>query len=234
MPVRILSVLLLLCCLAPPAVAQMLHGEVLDMDGKRPIAGVEIENVYTSLKVSTDEKGGFLIAATGGQLLEFKKQGYKTTNVRIPNGYMPSYFRIIIQRGIAELKEIDLAGNRFDPKADSVRYHDLYKHELETPKLSTFEAIASPFSALSGKNKEVWRFQDDYADFQQQKYVDKTFNEELVTKFTGLKGDSLRYYMRRYRPTYEQVRGMSDYAFFNYIKATANQYRKPQVYIGGQ
>ena len=234
MPMRILSVLFFFCLMALPAIAQMIHGEVLDMDNKRPITGVEIENIYTSLKVSTDEKGGFLIAATGGQLLEFKKQGFKTTHVRLPNGYMPSYFRIIIEKGISDLKEIDLAGNRFDPKADSLRYYEVYKHVLETPKLSTFEALGSPFSALSGKNKEIWRFQDDYADFQQQKYVDKTFNEELVTKFTGLKGDSLHYYMRRYRPTYEQVRSMSDYAFFNYIKSTAGQYRSRQTPRGGQ
>ena len=32
-------------------------------------------------------------------------------------------------------------------------------------------------------------------------------------------------YMRRYRPTYDQLRSMGDYTFYNFIKTTAKQYR---------
>src|SRR5580704_11660905 len=104
MPARASALLCFLLIACFPAIAQTIRGEVLDMEGKQPIDNVEIENVYTSLDISTDKTGAFLIAASGGQLLEFKKEGYKTARVRIPKGYIPSYFRIIMTKGFSELK----------------------------------------------------------------------------------------------------------------------------------
>lgn len=198
------------------------------MDTKKPLTGVDILNIYTTLNVSTDDKGAFLIAASGGQLLEFKKAGYKTTRVRVPNGYIPPYFRIIIKKGIPEINRDNnyaYRNGRYDYSSDSLRYHELYKTELDFPRLSTIGAIQSPFSAMSKKNREIWQFQDDFNEFEKEKYVDKTFNEELVTKYTGLKGDSLHYFMRRYRPSYEQLRAMNDYAFYNFVKTSVYKYR---------
>ncbi len=230
------ALLLLLFCFFHVAVkAQAIRGEVLDMDDKHPIAGVRIENIYTDLDISTDKQGAFLIAASSGQLLEFRRTGYKTVRVRVPHGYVPPYFRIIMKKGISEIQDVVKArSNRYDYHDDSVRFHELYKHELDFPKLSALDMIAHPFSALSGKNKEIWRFQEDYDYFEKEKYVDKTFSEELVTRFTGLKGDSLHYFMRRYRPTYEQLKSMNDYAFFNFIKFNAHSYRNQFTPRGAQ
>ena len=100
MPARAVFVILIFIVTRLPAAAQVIRGEVLDMDDKHPVKGVSIENIYTSLDVVSGEQGAFIIAATGGQLLEFKKQGYKTTRVRIPQGYIP-YFRIIMTHGIS-------------------------------------------------------------------------------------------------------------------------------------
>lgn len=227
--------MLLLCFTRFTLAAQAIRGEVLDMESKHPVADVRIENIYTTLDISTDKLGAFLIAASSGQLLEFKKPGYKTVRVRVPQGYIPSYFRIIMKKGISELQGIAIAhSNRYDYRDDSIRFHELYKHELDFPKMSSIDMISHPFSALSGKNREIWRFQDDYDYFEKEKYVDKTFSEGVVTKFTGLKGDSLRYFMRRYRPTYEQLKSMNDYAFFNFIKFSVHSYRNQDTPRGAQ
>jgi hypothetical protein len=226
MPSRALGSLFLLLIACFPAVAQTIRGEVLDMDDKHPVAGVSIENIYTALNITTDNKGAFIIAANGGQLLVFKKTGYKTTRVRVPQGYMPSYFRIIMTKGVTEIKDNAIAANgRYDYRSDSIRFHELYKHELDFPKMSAFDMIAHPFSAMSGKNREIWAFQDDFKENEKEKYVDKTFNEAVITRFTGLKGDSLHYFIRRYRPTYDQLRAMNDYAFYNFIKTSVTRYR---------
>ena len=226
MPARAFVVLVFLCVLSMPVFAQTIRGDVLDMDNKQPIDNVNIENIYTSLGVSSDKQGTFLIAASSGQLLEFKKDGYKTTRVRIPQGYVPSYFRIIMKKGFSEIKDaLANHNNRYDYKSDSIRYHALYKTELDFPKMSGIDMIASPFSALSRQNREIWQFQEDYEAFEKEKYVDRTFTEALITKFTGLKGDSLHYFMRRYRPTYEQLKSMNDYTFYNFIKSGVYHYR---------
>src|ERR1700733_13602017 len=219
MQARVILFVLIVSFCSFPVIAQTIRGEVLDMDDKKPVTGVSIENIHTSLNISTSEQGAFLIAAASGQLLEFKKSGYKTVRVRVPKGYVPPYFRIIMTKGISEIPDMGTAQkNRYDYASDSIRYHELYKHELDFPKLSSFDMIAHPFSALSAKNREVWRFQEEFDEFEKEKYVDKTFNESVVTKFTGLKGDSLHYYLKRYRPTYDQLKIMNDYTFYNFIK----------------
>lgn len=235
MPVRYFVLLSFLSYFCICAKAQTIRGEVLDMDTKQAIANVLIENVYTSLDVTSNTDGSFNIAATGGQLLEFKMKGYKTARVRIPQGYIPSFFRIIIKKGISDVRDMSVAENsRYDYKADSIRYHDFFKHELEFPKMSSMDMMASPFSALSAKNRAIWQFQEDYAVFEREKYVDRTFNADLVTKFTGLTGDSLKYFMRRFRPDYEQLRTMNDYAFFTFIKKSAYNYRNSGAGRGAQ
>ncbi len=215
------------------ATAQAIRGEVLDVD-THPVKDVHIENIYTSLDVLSGEQGAFLIAAAGGQLLEFRKTGYKTTRVRIPQGYLPPFFRIIISKGITDIKDQYIAENRYNYKKDSLRFYELYKHELEFPKLSGVDGISHPFSALSRKNREIWQFQDTYEEFEKQKYVDMTFNAALITKMTGLKGDSAQSYIRRYKPSYEVLRNMNDYAFYNYIKNTVHNYRSYNTPRGAQ
>lgn len=233
MPARAFLLLLALCSYAM-AGAQAIRGEVLDMDGKRPIPGVTIENVHTSLEITTGAEGAFLIAAAGGHLLEFKKAGYKTARVRIPQGYIPPFFRIIMSKGITEINDMSIASNRYNYRQDSLRYYELYKNELSLHRMSTLEVISHPFSAMSKRSREIWAFQDTYAEFEKEKYVDRTFNPAVVTKFTGLNGDSLQAYMRRFRPTYEQLRSMNDYAFFNYIKVTVHSYRSYVIPRGAQ
>ena len=224
----ILLFLLLTGAARPIAFAQTIKGEVVDMDDKLPVDNVSITNIYTDLTISTAKDGHFMIVASSDQLLEFRRAGYKTVRVRIPKGYIPSYFKIIMQHGFAPVEDlIAAANNRYNYRDDSIRFHDLYKHELDFEKLSAFGSIAHPFSALSKRNREIWRFQEEYSEFEQAKYVDRTFTPEIVTKFTGLTGDSLRKFMIQYRPSYEQLRGMNDYSYFTYIKKAVQSYRSP-------
>ncbi|MCW3121878.1 MAG: hypothetical protein JWQ38_1370 [Flavipsychrobacter sp.] len=227
MPCKTALFLFFFCVISFAAAAQTIRGEVLDNDDKLPISDVNIVNIYTSLSVSTSEQGAFIIAAAGGQLLEFRKEGFKTVRARIPQGYIPSYFRIVMKRGFSDIKSTNLAQqtNRYNYSADSTRFHDFYKSVLDFPKMSGIDMVASPFSALSRKNQEIWRFQEDYERFEKEKYVDRTFNETVITRYTALTGDSLRYFMRRFRPTYDQLKNMNDYSFFNFIKTGAYHYR---------
>ena len=235
MPHRALLLMLFLLVTCLPAIGQTIHGEVVDMDDKKPINNVAIENIHTDFSITSDKDGSFLISGSGGQLLEFRKGGYKTTRVRIPKGYIPSYFRIIMQKGISPIRDMYVSnGGAYDYKKDSTEFHELYKHELDFPKLTGIQAIASPFSAMSKKNREIWRFQDDYDAFEKEKFVDKTFSDAVVTRFTGLTGDSLRIYRRRYRPTYEQLKGMNDYNFYNYIKSSVTRFRSINRPVLGQ
>lgn len=215
---------LLFTAMALPALAQVIKGEVADRETGKAVDGVTILNIHTTLAVITGETGSFIIAASSDQLLEFRKPGYQVARVRIPKGIVPPYFKILMQPGYKTEREV-LAGGKGSYRDDSIRFHELYKHELDFPRLSAFGSIQHPFSALSKRNREIWKFQESFTATEREKYVDRTFNAQLVSRFTGLSGDSLNYYMVRYRPTYEALREMNDYTFFNYIKRTVHSYR---------
>lgn len=210
-------------------ICQNIRGVVADKNGKQFLSDAVVENMYSHLAVTTNKAGEFVLAAGKDELIEIRKPGYKSATVRLPKGILPPYFKILLEPGFALPEGIPVAGNRYDYRKDSLMFREIYKHELDFEKLSTVGKISHPFSAMSKRNREIWRFQESYADFEQEKYVDRTFNSTIVSKFTGLSGDSLRVYMVRYRPNYEQLRSMNDYNFYTYILHTSKIFRTPNT-----
>jgi len=212
-----------LCLICSVASAQKITGVIADMQTGLPLGDVAIRNVNTGTGINTDSLGRFSINVAADQLIEFYKAGYKMEKVRVPIGILPPFFKIFLEKAPVELPEYLVRAR--DWKQDSLRMHDIYKHELEFPKMSFADMINHPFSAMSKKNRQIWAFQDEYAMMEQQKFVDYTFNETLVNNITGLSGDSVKAYIRMYRPSYDQVRNMSTYDFYNYINRTVGMFR---------
>jgi hypothetical protein len=210
--------------------AENITGEVVDHTRKKGLGNVTIVNIYSSAGTLTDSGGRFKIMANKGELIEFRKLGYNTVRIRIPQGNVPPYFKIVMQHGPIELPEHAIAGQTKDWKTDSLRYYQLYKNALEFPELTGLDIIQHPFSAMSKRNRQIWAFQKEYAWWEQQKYIDYTFNEKLVAGLTGLKGDSVQRYMRLYRPTYEELRSMSEYTFYDYVKQSVDLFRHGRKY----
>jgi len=216
---------LLLSLLPVTAFCATLTGDVTEMNSKAAMEDVFIRNIRTGDSVITTANGKFSINGNADDLIEFKKLGFKTVRIRVPKGIIPPYYKIIMQEGAIELPEYELAAKDKDWKKDSARFYDLYKKELEFEKLAGLDVIRHPFSALSKKNRQIWAFQKEYDYFQREKFIDYAFNDKIITAITGLQGDSLQFFMRRFRPTYEQVATMSDYTFYSYIKQNAIWYR---------
>lgn len=207
--------------------AQPMHGHVMDAGNNQPMQGVNVYNIYTEERIQTSKDGEFLVKIDEGQLVEFRKDGYKILRVRIPRGKRPSYFKVIMEKTGTDVEDyVNSRGTAPDYKTDSMRYYALYKETLEYPRLTGVEAIQHPFSAMSKKNRQIWAFQDEYRFYQEQKFIDYTFNPKLVNSITGLQGDSLQVYMEIFRPSYQYLRSMSEYAYYNYIKRTVEAYRK--------
>lgn len=221
------------------ALGQNMQGEILDFASKRNLTDVNVTNIHSGETVLSGNDGRFAVSVTPGQLVEFRKEGYKVLRVRVPQGKLPSFFRVIMQEeGTTVVDYVNGRGAAPDYKTDSLRYRQIYGSTLDVPKLEGLDAIRHPFSAMSKKNRQIWAFQEEYEMYQQQKYIDYAFNEKLVNYVTGLTGDSLYQYMQMFRPTYQQLRSMNEYTYLNYIKQTAEAYKKRgirarQPYIRG-
>jgi len=227
---RYYTALLLLCCclLSDGLRAQKMIGFVTDLANSQPMPNISYENIFTHITGVTDSNGRFAMNVEKGQLIEFRKLGYNVVRVRIPSGALPPFFRIAMEQGAVQLDEVEVRNSHRDYRSDSMRYHDLYKRELEYQKMSTMDMIQHPFTALSKHYRQIMSFQKEYTYLDQQKYVDYAFNEKLVTNLTGLKGDSLQNYMRRFRPSYEQLRALPEYYFFSYVKQSVEIWRRQQ------
>src|SRR5690606_33563884 len=101
--------------------AASITGEITDAHTNQQIADVSIFNIHTNVGTRSDAAGKFNIVAAKGQLIEFRKIGYKTLRIRIPEGTIPPYFRVIMQQGPVELPEFDLQAHAKDWKKDSIR-----------------------------------------------------------------------------------------------------------------
>ncbi|OSZ79561.1 hypothetical protein CAP35_15315 [Chitinophagaceae bacterium IBVUCB1] len=207
------------------AYGQTMQGQLTDYEGNKAVPEVIITNIHTNEITTSDKDGKFSIAANSGQLLEFKKDGYKVVRFRVPQGNMASFYKVGMQRYNPSVPQFENMASP-DYKTDSLKYAMLYKKELEFQQMTTLQAIQHPFSALSKRSRQIWAFQQEYAMFQEQKYIDYTFNDNLITSLTGLAGDSLRVYKQIFRPSYTQLRSMDEYNYFNYIKRTVAAYRK--------
>ena len=205
--------------------AQPLKGDVADYITNNALTNVTIQNINTQEKVITGADGTFQINATADQLLQFQKEGYQTVRVRIPKQKSFPYFKITLEPDAMPVQPAIPLDDYEAYKADSIRFRRLYAHELDFARLSAAGVMAHPFSAMDKQNKEIWHFQDDYNEFEKDKYIDKMFNPKIVSSITGLKGDSLQTYMYRFRPDYTTLRQMNNYNYYMFIKKSSRIYR---------
>lgn len=212
------SLLLFIFGLHQTSFAIIIRGVVYDYKTNEPMANINIRNIFTDRGMTTDSTGKFSIDVEKGHLVEFTRIGYKIVRVRVDNLDIP-FYKIAMKEGGFELQNVDITGNNY--KTDSIEKREVYKWAIEHYTLGPLESIEHPFDALSKRNRQIWAFQKRYEYFEKEKFVDYVFNAKLVKKVSKLT-DSTRIedYRRFYRPTYDQIKGWTEYEFLEYIKKT--------------
>jgi hypothetical protein len=206
--------------------AQQIKGIVQDRDNKAVLIGVQLLNIYNNATAFTDSSGNFNITANKGELIEIRCAGYRTTRFRLTNGSIPPYFKLYLDKLVVLNPDQYASSTLSQYQIDSIKQHELYRTTLDYPRMAAMQQIESPFTAFSRSNQMKWAFQDSYAQFEREKFIDFSFNENLVSQLTGLTGADLSAYMKHYRPSYQALRNMTQYDYYNYIKRTAEQFKK--------
>lgn len=215
----LIFILLLITC---PAFALVMKGKVYDRETKQPLARVNIINTNTQMVFQTDSTGLFTLNVSEGQTVEFRKLGYQNAYVQIKGGELP-YYSIGLRKGANRIPEINIKGHNF--RSDSIESQEVYRWALDHYTLNPMQMLNHPFDALSKQNRRIWAFQKRFQYFEKQKFIDYVFNDQLIEKITGLKGDNLLHYKQNYRPNYEQIQIWNTYEFYNYIKKTGMDFK---------
>lgn len=220
------SLFFCLLCLTSVSAQQVIRGMVASREEKLPMKGVQLINEYDSTVHYTDSNGNFEMSVRRGQLYSIYYPGYVLARFRISEGFIPNYFKLYLDKNTLINPDRYAYSELTEYQKDSIERYNLYKTTLEIPRMSGVDALSSPFSAMSKRNRMAWEFQERFEMEERERYIDFTFNPQLVHDITKLEGDELALFMRRFRPKYEELRKMDTYTLMTYIRRMADYFRR--------
>jgi len=210
-------------------------GIVFDKESKDRIATVIVHNITTGINVFNNLKGEFTIAAKSGDVLVFSRAEFHPDTVKVQNNLHLAVYMAPLAIRLREVTVHDtvltpasrLAATKqeFSKAYGSLAYGDLLSTSPGSGAGLSIDAIYNSLSK-SGRNAERLReiIQGDY----EQNAIDFRFNRTYVGKITGLNGDKLTAFMRRYRPGYYTVTTANEYEFVTMIRNNLRRFMRNQ------
>ncbi len=223
---RLLFIVLLF---ALPAVGQSLRGVITDAQTGKPLWPVTVVNKETQQFAYSNEFGEYSIMAKPGQKLSFSLVGYQTISQTMPPTLSAAQVNISLQHIGFELDEV-IIRPRFTPyQADSIQRRRTYSRALaqrHAPVMSPVSFVAEKFSRRS---KQVFRFQKNYNNWEDERFVDSRYSADLVSQLTGLQDDSLGYFMNAYSMPYDYARTATDLEIKMWIRYNYKEWKRKQA-----
>ncbi|NRF38329.1 hypothetical protein [Pedobacter foliorum] len=202
---RLIALLLILqCYLVQQVSGQVVTGTVVDRDSRLLLENVEVNNVITKEKATTNAKGEFKIKATVNQTLVFIQPGYFSDTLFLINVKPIRKYMILNNRF---LNTVEIKAEAFQPE---IQYADVYR-KAKVIRLAQNQPFALSLSRIFGREgKFARRFKRKLEREVTERKIDQRFNEKVVKALTPLTGAELDYFMVLYRPTIKKLDKMDD------------------------
>jgi hypothetical protein len=205
-------------CISLQAQENSVRGLLVERLGASKVSNVSILNKRTRIKVLSSELGLFLISATIGDTLLFSKTGYSDL-IHI----LPSLSDLVLKmQPIIELAEVKVLGQTKQEELQEFRdqYRKKGSYYAGKPPLLAyiFQPVTALYELLGKTPNQAKRFNLFYLRELEQTEIDRRFNSYAVAKITGLDESDLKNFMVLYRPGYEILSQMDEYAMINYVK----------------
>jgi len=210
------------------AAGQTLSGVVEDIDTKDPVAVAMITNKTNESSTFADIDGNYSIAAKTGDIVEFSYLGYYTVTITVPSGINNNvYKRIGMKKQLVSLENVEIRPDLTPYQIDSIARRKTYRQALDRRKERSFMSPASALAEnISKKSRQRWRFQKNFARWEDQKFVDTRYTPELVKELTGLENEQLSHFMNAYPMPADYARTASELEIKMWIKYNYRQWQK--------
>lgn len=209
----------------------VLQGTLLGRDSL-PLAGATIQNIRTKSISVSDNSGAYTISAGSQDTILFRAIGYYPLAMSV--GIIPPVLHLRSQA--VDLQGVEIVKRNY--LKDSLERRQEYgrNFNFRRPKFTEMVTVVpmgiafdihkiyDGLSLKRMKRSEVFRAR--LINFEHEQYIDQLFTPELVVRYTGMEGDSLKQFMRSYRPSFEFMHGISSYDLLLYIKQSAAKYRE--------
>ena len=229
MKLRLLIIIALLTSLSVHA--QTLKGVVIDGETNQPLYLVNVLNLTNSQSTSSDERGIYSIGAKNGDVISFSYVGYHTVQ-RLAS--TDSVLRIPMFPLSVRLQEYVLHPEYTPYQKDSAEMAMLYSDQLNAkpikPGFSSANGggftglIGGAVQKISRSYKQKKKFQKNFQNDEQQKYIDTRYTPQLVTTLTGFTGDTLATFMNTYPMEYRFARSATDLEMKMWIRDNYKEY----------
>ncbi|RFZ95270.1 hypothetical protein D0C36_07005 [Mucilaginibacter conchicola] len=228
--------MLLFCCIK--ASAQNVTGFVIEKDTRKPVPFIVVS--VTGSNVFTNEAGGFTVRIRQiSDTLKIKTMGYKPVAIPVTpfsgqlklielvpltyklNGVTVSAKKRYLQDSLDNrrifAKEYAFKG----PVLTDIMHHS----STDAPFAFVNVDVLALYKSLFKKKTSQYRLQQAMIRLERDNHIALRFNRGLVTKVTGMKGDSLDTFMANYQPPQYLIDGMTEYDLSQYIKRNYDSYK---------
>ena len=197
---------------------QSLSGKITKKGNTEIITGATISNKTRQAHNISDMGGNYRIAAIVGDTVIFSSAGYLPDTAIIKATDIATGLYISLAPNFVALPSVTVNENAY--QADSIKRREEYafildkkhpvkllneKREGDAPGLNF-----SPIGYFSTREKQKRKLKKRLLQQEEDYYIDYKFSADRVSQLSGLKGDSLKIFMKVYRPSYKFSR-RSDY-----------------------
>jgi len=206
-----------------------MQGVVTDVTTGKPMAAVSVVNVYTQQATLTDEHGLYVIPANQGNFISFSYLGYKTQLKAKPLSVIIATVNISMEQSDIMLDEFRIRPGLTPYQIDSAERAAIYKVPLQRTHPSPFTSPVGALAELFSKTaKRTYAFQKNFAEGEIEKFIDTRYTPALVTKMTGLTGDSIGHFMYAYPMAYDFARTATDLEIKMWVRSNFGEWQKTQ------
>ncbi len=210
------------------ASAQTLKGLVADAVTGNPLSPVVVLNVRTGISVYTDDQGQFSLHAQSGDKIALTFIGYKTMQWMMPPVIGAVQQRIEMHPLSYQLEELVVRTRSYTAyQIDSLERHSTYQRALARQRGgSVMSPVSFVAEKLSGRSKQIFRFQKEFNYWEDQRFIDSRYTPDLVHMLTGLEGDTLAAFMNAYPMPYDYARAATELELKMWIRTNYKTFLK--------
>lgn len=239
--------MLLLFSVASSAQEQTLKAYVRASNDFEILNAVVVKDMQSGRTATTDATGYFELRTAADHQLEFSRVGVNTTLITVKAPMFRAIQQILLKYDVGSLEGVSVSGMT-DYQKDSMARYQLYQQDLErkrvrmgledsvSPGKQGFGVtINSPISSwmqhIAPKSKNRIRFQKNFAEWEQQKYIETVYTKERVAQLTGLRNDTLAWFINAYPMPFETARTTGAKEIDAWILANFEDWKKNPLKI---
>lgn len=209
----ILCLLLCTVCLSCFAQKKKMWGLVLDSITHAPVELASITNLDKRVTTISNEHGRFSIDVVDNQILSVASVNYYFDTLTVTDKLLALDTLIVYLKPISKnLQGVTVASiiNRY--RYDSLQRRNSFLQDVGGNKIPTISkansgaGIGISIDRFSRREKQKRKAYEMFDAMEKEQYINYRFSPQLVSKYTGLKGDALNDFMQQQRPDYTWLR----------------------------